>query len=111
MKINFSTLTNFVEIVSNQKGFCVIYDKESDFCQSTKTWKFEFSFLLGFYVAHVMLRWWEQITKMPFITDVTFYLDGNKLLKQPFPLPVMDPLNIYINLLLRYSCCRRKRPN
>ena len=109
--MNFSTLTNFVEIVSNQKGFCVIYDKESDFCQSTKTWKFEFSFLLGFYVAHVMLRWWEQITKMPFITDVTFYLDGNKLLKQAFPLPVMDPLNNYINLLLRYSCCRRKRPN
>ena len=94
MKINFSSLTHFVEVVSQQKSFCAIYDKESDFCQSTKTWKFEFSFLLGFYVAHIMVRWWEQISKMPFITDVTFYLNGNIPLKQAIPLPVMHQLKI-----------------
>ena len=67
---------SFLELFLNQKSFCSIYDKKSDFCQSTKEWKFEFSFLLGFYVAHIMVRWWSQISRMPFISDVTFYLNG-----------------------------------
>jgi len=63
--------------------FCNLYDKKSGFCKSTKNWKDDhknmvkvLGFLLGFYTATVMKRWWSQISHMPMITDVTMVLNG-----------------------------------
>ena len=66
--------------------FCNLYDKKSGFCKSTKNWKDDhknmvkvLGFLLGFYTATVMKRWWSQISHMPMITDVTMVLNGTLL--------------------------------
>jgi len=68
---------------SGRSSFCNIYDKESGFCISTENWKSDhknmvkvLGFLLGFYTATVMKRWWSQISHMPMITDVTMVLNG-----------------------------------
>ena len=65
-------------------SFCFLLDKESAFCKVTvNNWKDDhknmvkvLGFLLGFYTATVMSRWWSQITHMPMITDVTMVLNG-----------------------------------
>ena len=73
----FSKSTDYEE-------FCFLLDKESAFCLGTvKNWENDhknmvkvLGFLLGFYTATVMSRWWSQITHMPMITDVTMVLNG-----------------------------------
>ena len=71
---------NFFYLLSS---WCGIYDKDSAFCKSTQNWKSDhknmvkvLGFLLGFYTATVMKRWWSQISHMPMITDVTMVLNG-----------------------------------
>ena len=34
------------------------------------------TFLLGFYVATIMKRWWAQITGLPKIADIAMVLNG-----------------------------------
>jgi hypothetical protein len=58
-------------------------DKESNFCSSVKNWNSDhknmvkvLAFLLGFYTATVMKRWWSQISNMAIITNVTNILNG-----------------------------------
>ena len=70
-------------------SFCSIHDKEGSFCKSTKNWKLDhknmvkvLGFLLGFYTATVMKRWWSQISHMPLITDVSMVLNGMYVCKQ-----------------------------
>ena len=64
-------------------SFCSIHNKEGSFCKSTKNWKLDhknmvkvLGFLLGFYTATVMKRWWSQISHMPLITNVSMVLNG-----------------------------------
>ena len=60
-----------------------MYNKDSGFCKSAEGWKADheslvkvLTFLLGFYTATVMRRWWFQVSHMPMITNVTMILNG-----------------------------------
>ena len=57
--------------------------KDTSFCSSVKNWNSDhknmvkvLAFLLGFYTATVMKRWWSQISNMAIITNVTNILNG-----------------------------------